>query len=242
MRTITTILATLALGATVAQAQDVVRLGTEGAYPPYNFINDNNEIDGFEREFGDLLCERAQITCEWVINDWDTIIPNLVAGNYDVIIAGMAITEARSQIITFTQNYFPPDPSAYAALAGAEEAVLSGIVAAQSNTFQAGIVAETDATLIEFPTPDETVAAVRNGQADAVFADKAFLEPIVNASNGELVFVGPDLYPGEGFGLGTRQSDQALRDRLNPVITELKEDGSLNALIAKWFGDEVKPF
>ncbi len=65
-----------------------VRLGTEGAYPPYNFINDAGEVDGFERELGDELCKRAGLTCEWVTNDWDSIIPNLQSGNYDVIIAG----------------------------------------------------------------------------------------------------------------------------------------------------------
>ena len=62
-------------------------MGTEGAYPPYNFINDAGEVDGFERELGDELCKRAELTCEWVTNEWDSIIPNLVSGNYDAIIA-----------------------------------------------------------------------------------------------------------------------------------------------------------
>ena len=82
----------LALCAGAASAQDVVRMGTEGAYPPYNFINDQGEIAGFERDLGDELCVRAQLTCTWVKNDWDSIIPNLTSGNYDTIIAGMSIT------------------------------------------------------------------------------------------------------------------------------------------------------
>ena len=68
--------AALALTASFAMA-DTVRLGTEGAYPPYNFINDAGEVDGFERELGDELCARAELTCEWVTNEWDSIIPNL---------------------------------------------------------------------------------------------------------------------------------------------------------------------
>ena len=76
-----------------ADGHSVVRLGTEGAYAPYNFINDDGEIDGFERELGDELCARAELTCEWVTNEWDSIIPNLVSGNYDAIIAGMSITD-----------------------------------------------------------------------------------------------------------------------------------------------------
>ena len=83
--------AILALSAGLAAAQ-TVRMGTEGAYPPYNFINDKGEVDGFERELGDELCKRAELTCEWVTNDWDSIIPNLQSGNYDTIIAGMSIT------------------------------------------------------------------------------------------------------------------------------------------------------
>ncbi|MDP2085683.1 MAG: transporter substrate-binding domain-containing protein, partial [Gemmobacter sp.] len=100
-------LGVLALTATTAMAQ-TVRMGTEGAYPPFNFINDKGEVDGFERELGDELCKRAALTCEWVTTDWDSIIPNLTAGNYDTIIAGMSITEERAKVISFTQNYTPP--------------------------------------------------------------------------------------------------------------------------------------
>jgi len=57
---------------------ETVRMGTEGAYPPYNFINDKGEVDGFERELGDELCSRAKLDCVWVVNEWDSIIPNLV--------------------------------------------------------------------------------------------------------------------------------------------------------------------
>ena len=101
----------LALLATGALAQDVVRLGTEGAYPPYNFINDQGEVDGFERELGDELCVRAGLTCEWVTNAWDSIMPNLLSGNYDAIIAGMNITDERDEILDFTQAYMPPAPA-----------------------------------------------------------------------------------------------------------------------------------
>jgi len=103
-------------GAAFAEAHSTVRLGTEGAYPPYNFLNDAGEVDGFERALGDELCTRAELTCEWVTNDWDSIIPNLVSGNYDVIIAGMSITEERDEVIDFSDPYTQPDPSAYVAL------------------------------------------------------------------------------------------------------------------------------
>ena len=223
-----------------AFAQDVVRLGTEGAYPPFNFINDAGEVAGFERDVGDELCKRAALTCEWVTNEWDSIIPNLQSGNYDVIIAGMSITDERAEVIDFSQNYFPPAASAFVGLSA--EADLKGTVSAQVSTIQAGYVAESGATLLEFATPDETVAAVRNGEAAAVFADKDFLAPIVAESNGELTFVGEEVQLGGGVGLGLRKSDTELKEKLNTAIQSMKDDGSLNALIAKYFSPETKTF
>jgi polar amino acid transport system substrate-binding protein len=231
--------AALALVAGAAAAQ-TVRMGTEGAYPPFNFINEAGQVDGFERELGDELCRRAELTCEWVTTDWDSIIPNLTAGNFDTIIAGMSITEERSKVISFTQNYFPPAASAYVALS--PDANLKGVIAAQVNTIQADHVAESGATLIEFATPDETIAAVRNGQADAVFADKDFLKPIVAESGGALMFVGEDVQLGGGVGMGLRQSDTELRAKFDAAIAAMKADGSLNALIVKWFGDDAATF
>ncbi|PJF08770.1 transporter substrate-binding domain-containing protein [Pseudorhodobacter sp. MZDSW-24AT] len=233
--------ALMALTAGGAFAQQTVRMGTEGAYPPYNFINDSGEVDGFERELGDELCKRAELTCEWVTTDWDSIIPNLQSGNYDTIIAGMNINEERSKVISFTQNYTPPAPSAYVALS--EDAdIEGGVIAAQVNTIQSGYIAASGATLLEFATPDETVAAVRNGEADAVFADKDYLVPIVNESNGELVIVSDDVTLGAGVGMGLRQSDTELRGKFDAAITSMKEDGSLNALIIKWFGEDADVF
>lgn len=235
---LTTALLALTAGAAMAQT---VRMGTEGAYPPYNFINDAGEVDGFERELGDKLCEMAGLTCEWVTTDWDGIIPNLQSGNYDTIIAGMNITAEREEVIDFTQNYIPPANSAYMALdAGVD--VKTGVIAAQTGTLQAGYVQESGATLVEFATPDETVAAVRNGEADAVFADKDYLVPIQAESNGQFVWAGDEVQLGDGVGMGLRESDTELKDKFNAGISAMKADGSLNALIVKWFGDAVATY
>jgi polar amino acid transport system substrate-binding protein len=233
--------AALAVSASFALAQDVVRMGTEGAYPPYNFINDAGEVDGFERELGDELCARAGLTCEWVTNEWDSIIPNLVSSNYDTIIAGMSITDERDEVIDFTQNYIPPAASSYVALSDGVD-LMGGIVAAQTATIQAGYVADSGATLVEFATPDETIAAVKNGEADAVLADKDYLVPIVAESGGELMFVGDDVQLGGGVGMGLRESDGELKAKFDAAITSMKEDGTLNPLLIKWFGDGVATY
>ena len=209
-----------------------IRMGTEGAYPPYNFINDKGEVDGFERELGDELCKRAELTCEWVTNEWDSIIPNLVSGNYDAIIAGMSITAERDEVIDFTDPYTQPDPSAYLAMS-ADADLTSGVIAAQASTIQASHVASMEgATLVEFATPEETVAAVKNGEADAVLADKAFLEPVAEAE-ADLTLVGEDVLLGGGIGLGLRESDGELKETFNKAIQSMKADGTLNTLNTK---------
>ena len=195
-------------------------------------FSDAGEVDGFERELGDELCARASLTCEWVVNDWDSIIPNLVSGNYDTIIAGMSITAERDEVIDFTSNYTQPGPSAYMAIS--ESADLSGgVIAAQSNTIQSSYIASSGATLVEFATPEETIAAVRNGEADAVLADLAYLAPIAD-ENADLMMVGDKVMLGGGVGMGIRESDGAMKAKFSAAIDSMKADGSLNALITKW--------
>ena len=240
MKLILTTAAALALLAGAATAQQTVRMGTEGAYPPYNFINDSGEVDGYERELGDMLCEMVEVQCEWVTNEWDSIIPNLTSGNYDTIMAGMSITDERDEVIDFTQNYMPPTSSLYVAMS--EDADLAGgVIAAQVNTIQAAYVAESGATLLEFATPDETVAAVRNGEADAVFADGDYLMGIAGEDDG-LMIVGEPVPLGGGIGMGLREGDPELKDKFDAAITTLKEDGTINEMIVKWFGEDAETY
>ncbi|WP_323715476.1 transporter substrate-binding domain-containing protein [Paracoccus aminovorans] len=233
--------AALALTAGMGMAQ-TVRIGTEGAYPPFNFVNDKGQLDGFEIELGNELCKRAELQCTFVKNDWDSIIPNLVSSNYDAIMAGMNISEERKKAIQFSEEYLPPPLSAYAATGA--DADIEGTVAAQTSTIQAGYIAESAATLLEFPTGEETIAAVRNGEADAVFADRDFLAPYVNESNGDLVWVeGQDkVVVGEGIAIGMRKSDTELKGKFDKAIESMKADGSLNAMIQKWYGPEALIF
>tara|TARA_A100001011_G_scaffold400637_1_gene517039 strand:- start:8491 stop:9324 length:834 start_codon:yes stop_codon:yes gene_type:complete len=90
--------------ASVANSQ-TIRIGTEGAYPPWNNINSAGDLEGAEIDFGNEACDRMGVTCEWVTQDWDGIIPALLQGKYDIIIAGMSITEERKEKVNFTNGY-----------------------------------------------------------------------------------------------------------------------------------------
>ena len=89
---------------TIAYAKSI-RIGTEGAYPPWNNLNAAGELEGAEIDFGNEACKRMGAECEWVTQDWDGIIPALLNGKYDIIIAGMSITEERKQKVNFTNGY-----------------------------------------------------------------------------------------------------------------------------------------
>ena len=90
--------------ASIANSQ-TIRIGTEGAYPPWNNINSAGDLEGAEIDFGNEACKRMGVTCEWVTQDWDGIIPALLQGKYDIIVAGMSITEERKEKVNFTNGY-----------------------------------------------------------------------------------------------------------------------------------------
>ncbi len=235
------ILAAAALIALAGAANaQTVRLGTEGAYAPWNFLDDNGNVAGFEIELGNELCKRAELTCEWVVNEWDSIIPNLQAGNYDAIMAGMSITDERKESIDFSDNYFPPDPSKYVAAAGAEFDLEnpSGLkIGVQGATIQHAYVEENfsaNNTIQAYETADQAMADLLAGNLDVILADSGYLEPII-AGNPAIAFTGPDVLIGGGVGIGLRKQDDELEQKLNAAIKAVKEDGTLDSLIAKWF-------
>ncbi|WEK05069.1 MAG: transporter substrate-binding domain-containing protein [Candidatus Devosia phytovorans] len=237
---ILTAAAILALG-TAAQAQETVRIATEGAYAPWNFINEAGEPAGYEIDLANAMCEKAAVTCEIVTNDWDSIIPNLLAGNYDVIMAGMSITAERLETIDFTDAYFPPDPSKFATNAGTtiDFAALSGQrIGVQGGTIQAAYAEENlaaDNTIVSFTTADQALADLAGGNLDLIFIDGAYLDPVVEASGGAIEITGEDVSIGDGMGGGIRKDETELKTKLDTALAALKADGTVDKLIAQWF-------
>ncbi|MDP5359175.1 MAG: transporter substrate-binding domain-containing protein, partial [Paracoccaceae bacterium] len=209
-----------------------LRVAVDATYKPFTYKTDSGELAGFDVDIAKALCDELKSKCVFVEQAWDGMIPGLQAKKYDVIISSMSITDERKEVIDFSEAYTQPDPSAF--LATGEVDFSNAVIAAQSSTIQASYVTGmAGATLLEFATPDETIAAVKAGEADAVLADKAFLEPIAE-SDSEVSIVGEDVLIGGGIGLGVRQSDTELRDKFTAAIQSMKADGTLNELITKW--------
>ena len=234
----------LALSA-AAQAQETVRIATEGAYAPWNFLDDAGKPAGYEVDLANAICEKAAITCEIITNEWDSIIPNLVAGNYDVIMAGMSVTDERKQTVDFAEEYKPADPSRFVAAPGAgiDFAALTGKrIGAQGGTIQEAYaqaeLAEGN-TIVAFGTADQAMADLAGGNLDIILADGAYLEPIV--ATGQVEFVGEPVIIGGGVAPALRKDEPELLKTFNDAIGALKADGTVDTLIAKWF-DGAGPF
>ena len=224
------------------QESDVVRIGTDGEYPPYNFVNESGEVDGFEADLMDEICQQANLDCEWVVTPWDGIIDDLVALEFDVIVSGMSINEERDQVIDFTQPYLPPTPSVYVALTGASADTLSGTIAAGVATVHSAYLSETGADLVKFTEIQDLVTAILNGEVDAGLFDRGYAHTIVSESGGKLTVLGQPVLLEEGIGAGVRENDSELKEKLNAAIDSMKQDGSLNDLIRKWFDEDAELF
>lgn len=226
---------------TSAMAADKVRIATEGAYAPWNFLDDDGKLAGFEIDLGNALCAEAKLDCEFKANEWDSIIPNLIAGNYDVIMAGMSITAERAEKISFSNEYYPVEKSQMASESGKpyDFNKLKGMkIGVQGATVQADWLAKNLAdgnTIKSFEKPDQSVADLMAGNIDLLLADGSFLEPVVEGSKGKLSIVGPGFDIGGGVAIGLRQADKELAGKFNAAIATLKTNGTVDTLIKKYF-------
>ncbi len=219
--------------ATSAQAQDwsTIRIATEGAYAPWNFTNTAGELDGFEVELMAELCARMDAECELVAQAWDGIIPALQAGRYDAIMAGMSITEARREVISFSRSYAttpaifvaPKDSELAAAglpeiridmgeLAAEEQALIDQIkeltsgltIGVQTATIHEAFLREylDDITIRAYDTQENLDLDLQSGRLDAALADQSGWQPLLEGESGDdFMRVGPG-FSGGVFGEG----------------------------------------
>ncbi len=223
---------------------DTVTIATVGSYHPFDFVNDEGEIDGLEPELGDELCRRAGLECEWVINDWVDMIPDLMAGEFDAIFSGMSITAEREELIDFTEAYYPPTPSVYVARAGEGDEAVEGTIGAATDTIYSDYFTELGRPFVPLNEDEgftSSVDAVLDGTVDAVLVDHGYAVEKLSEHQGRLAIVGPSVLLDRGLGIGVRKGSD-LKPKLDEALASTKADGTVNTLILKWVGPDASTF
>jgi lysine-arginine-ornithine-binding protein len=242
----------LAIGGAGADEMRKVRIGTEGAYPPFNSIDASGQLVGFDIDIANALCAAAKFQCEFVVQDWDGIIPALQANKYDAIIASMSITEKRKEVVDFTGKYYNT-PAKFIAAEGTEfdftqDSGLDGKkIGVQGSTIHEDFARYMwpKAEVVTYATQDEANADLVSGRVDLVMADSvALLEGFLVTDAGQgYAFAGPDYndpkYHGEGAGIAIRKGEQDLVDAFNKAIAQIRSDGTYAAINAKYFDFDV---
>jgi len=239
----------LAFTAGSANAAEKLRIGTEGAYPPFNFIDSDGKLQGFDVEIAKALCGAMKLECEFVVQDWDGIIPGLLAKKYDAIVASMSITEERKKKVDFTNKYYNT-PAKFVRKMGSgieinKDSLKGKSVAVQRATIHENFLRDNYGDVVDikaYATQDEANMDLVSGRVDLVLADSvALLDGFLNTDNGKgFEFVGPGFtdprWFGDGIGIAVRKDDSDLRDALNKAIAQIRSDGTYQVLTGEGAG------
>ncbi|WP_439887137.1 ABC transporter substrate-binding protein [Pseudomonas sp. MBLB4123] len=231
-----------------AQAESL-RIATEGAYPPFNYVDSNNELHGFDVDIAKALCAKMQVECTLVAQDWDGIIPALMANKFDAVVASMVVTEERQKKIGFTDRYYrtrlavavPKDSS----LADTRPTTLEGkLVGAQSSSTQSiyaeDVYGAAGAEVKLYPTQDDANSDLANGRLDAVVNDKfPLLDWLAKSGRDCCKLLGDIQGSDDEVAIAVRQDDQALRERLNQALADIRADGTYQQIVSRYFEFDI---
>lgn len=235
-----------------AHAEDVVRIGTEGAYPPFNYIDKDGNLQGFDIEIAEALCEAAEMECTFVTQSWDGMIPALLARKYDAIIASMSITEERKERVDFTKKYYQT-PARFVTHKDADieitkEDLRGKTVGVQRATVSANFINDNFSdilTIRSYDTQEEANMDIVSNRLDLLFADAVVLQNgfLETEPGADYEFVGPSYtdeeWFGEGIGIALRKGEDELREKFNKAIIQIRRDGTYKEINDKYFDFDV---
>ena len=228
------------LTAPFSMAADKIRIATEGAYAPFNFIDESGKLKGFDVDIANALCEQMKADCTIVAQDWDGIIPGLMARKYDAIIASMSITPERSRVVDFTDPYysnslifvapkkskFSPDMVSGKAI-GAQRATIAG------QYLEDNLGDKVSVKL--YDTQDNAYLDLASGRLDAIVSDQLPAYDWLRSESGQAFeFKGEKIDIDDKIGIAVRKNDK-LRQKMNKALTEILEIGTYDRINAKYF-------
>jgi ABC-type amino acid transport substrate-binding protein len=230
-----------------SQAKDkVLRIGTEGAYPPFNYVDDKGKLSGFDIDIARALCSEMQVQCEFVAVPWVEIIDDLEAGKFDLIVASMAYTEERAKRIAFSDPYY----RSHAVFVGnaekyrdiSPEALTGARIAAGEGTMHAdflqNVYAAKNTILITKDQP-EAQAALKDGKVDLILADAIDLMSFLDAGDdARFDFIGDpvtsDLLQSTSH-ITAKKSGIALLEDVNAALKRIRLSGVYDRVNDKYF-------
>ena len=244
----------LALGVGTANARDwkEIRIAVEGAYPPFSSVTAEGILVGFDIDIAHALCAEMGATCTLVQQDWDGMIPALLARKYDAIIASMSITAERKKKVAFTAKYYQV-PARFARKKGSgieiSKAGLQGVAVGvqRATTHDNFITAEfgSGVDIKRYATQDEAYLDAAAGRLDLLLADSVALQDgFLDSDKGKgWEFVGPGFsdvkYFGEGAGIAVAKKNRDLVAKLNLAIAAIRGNGTYEKINARYFEFDV---
>jgi polar amino acid transport system substrate-binding protein len=224
-----------------AAAGDKIRIGTEGAYPPFNQIDADGKLIGFDIDIAKALCDKMEAQCTFVAQDWDGIIPALLAKKYDAIVASMSITPEREKAVAFTDPYYSNSLRFVAKKdSDFDPAQLKGkTIGAQRATISGSYLDEHYKDVVDtklYDTQENAYLDLASGRTDAVLADMLVsYEWLKSPAGRDFEFKGEAIDIGDKIGIALRKQDTALVKRFNEALAAIRADGTYDKINAKYF-------
>ena len=249
--TVAAVLAVAMVLPAAAQEKMQLKIGTEGAYPPFNYYDADRNLVGFDVDIAKALCEEMNAECEFVAQDWDGIIPALRSNKFDAIIASMSITPERDEVVDFTDKYYNTPPAIAVAkssdLQSTDPEALAGkTMGAQSATTHANYAEAYygEAELRRYGTPEEYKLDLASGRIDAAIDDVVVLSEWIDSEDGDCCKILGTLTPdpeinGMGAGVAVREGDEELKEKFNAAIAAIRENGTYEEINKKYFEFDV---
>lgn len=229
-----------------------ITIATEGAYPPFNYIDQNNQIVGFEIDLAHALCKKMNVECVIVSQDWDGLIPALQNGKFDAIMAGMSITAERQKQVDFSDKYINT-PSRFVAKKGSNLTITPEGLAGKRVAVQRATIHETflrrlfpQANIVLYDTLENANLDMVGGRLDLILADSVALNEgfLKTAAGKDYEFIGPSYTEpkdilGDGVGIAVRKGDTTLLNAFNKAIAEIRADGTYKKINDQYFDFDV---
>jgi polar amino acid transport system substrate-binding protein len=228
-----------------------VRIASEGARPPYNYL-ENNKLAGFEIDLARDLCARVKVSCSFIAQDWDGLIPGLLGHRYDVIMAAMEITGEGRQKIAFTKPYIRM-PSAFmtlkqrATLDTSPAGLVGKAIGVESGGTHEAYLEDVykRSEIRPYATLEEAILDLAEGRLDAVIGDKdAISKYMKTRKEAECCVLAGNVphdpaYFGDGIGIGLRKEDKALKAMFEKALDSCVADGTFAKIRAKYFDFKI---